>query len=266
MDFPGVAFVTGAGSGIGRQTALLYAKEGCRKIAICDINMDQLTKTSGMIKSLDMGTEVKCEVYDISDERSVQEAIEGIVSHFGRLDYCANIAGIVLLGVQTADMTSDFFDKHQNVNLRGVFFCERAQLQAMMRQEPLQSRDSKYASKGSIVNVSSMSGLVGSAQIPAYAVSKYGVVGLSKSDGLFYGKYGIRINTVCPGAVATPILVNSGNSSLQEPLADADSIDNSMKRFGDAEEIAQAIVWLSSGRASYINATVLACNGGMIGA
>ncbi|KAI9743077.1 MAG: hypothetical protein M1818_003372 [Claussenomyces sp. TS43310] len=266
MDFPGVALVTGAASGIGRATAILYAKEGCKSISISDLNQAGLDETKKVINENYAGATVRTTVCDISNEDSVQKLIDGTVEQFGRLDYCGNVAGIILLGAQTAEMATSFFDKHYEVNLRGLFFCERAELQVMMKQEPLTSKDTKYPARGSIVNVSSMAGLVGKGEMPAYSSSKHGVIGLSKADGMFYGQHGIRINALCPGLVATPILINSGNNISAEALVGAQSKENSLRRFGDPEELAQSLVWLTSGRASYVTATTLAVNGGQIGA
>lgn len=185
MDFPGVAMITGAGSGIGRETAILFAKEGCETIAITDISEKGLAETKGLIESITNDASIKSYVCDVSDESAVQKMVDDIVENFGRLDYCANVAGIILLGVQTAKMETSFFDKHHNINLRGLFFCERAQLQQMLKQEPLPTKDSKRAFRGSIVNVSSMAGLTGNGAIPAYTASKHGVIGLSKAVRTF---------------------------------------------------------------------------------
>jgi len=135
----------------------------------------------------------------------------------------------------------------------------------MLKQEPLASKGSKYKARGSIVNVASMAGLVGKGDIPIYTASKHGVVGLSKADGMYYGKHLIRVNTVCPGAIDTNILVNSGNPKSTKPLQDGKNMDNALRRYGDPEEVAEAIVWITSGRASYITAAVLAANGGQLG-
>lgn len=159
MDFPGVALVTGAGSGIslspfpahthdkliagkgiGRETAILYAKEGCKRISISDISADGLEKTRHIIESGYEGVSVRATKTDVSDEHAVQALLDGTVEQFGRIDYCANVAGIILLGQPTAEMTTGFFDKHHEVNLRGLFFCERAELQYMLKQDPLPSK------------------------------------------------------------------------------------------------------------------------------
>ncbi|KAF2802339.1 oxidoreductase [Mytilinidion resinicola] len=265
MDFPGVALITGAASGIGRETALLYAREGCKALTIADLNAAGLEETKKKIEAINPDAKVRIAVCNVTDEAAVQSMVDGTVEQFGRLDYAANVAGMILLGVQTADMSTDFFEKHYQVNLRGLFFCERAELQAMLKQEPITSKDSKYPARGAIVNVSSMSGLVASPDIPAYAASKFGVIGLTKSDGMNYGKKLIRVNAVAPGAVATPILANSGNKASATPLKDSASMDNGLGRFGDPEELAQCIVWLTSGRASYVTASTVVANGGQLG-
>lgn len=269
-DLPGVALVTGAGSGIGKETAKLFAKEGCQRITIADINATSLEETKKLIEAEYKGVQVKAFTVDITDEASVQAMVDGTVEAFGRVDYCANVAGIILLGPPTAEMSTAFFDKHYDVNLRGIFFCERAQLQAMLKQEPIKSKDSKHPARGAIANVSSMAGLIGKGEIPAYTATKHGVIGLSKADGLYYGKHGIRVNAVCPGTVITPILVNSGNkiTNAAQPFKDPKNmgIDTALGRLGDPEELAEALVWITSHRASYINATTLTANGGQVGA
>jgi len=265
MDFPGVALITGAASGIGRETAKLYAKEGCKRLTIADLNEAGLEETKRLIEAENPDADVRIAVCNVTDEASVQSMVDGTVAQFGRVDYCANVAGMILLGVQTADMSTDFFEKHYQVNLRGLFFCERAELQAMLKQEPITTKDSKYPARGAIVNVSSMSGLVAAPAIPAYAASKWGVIGLTKSDGMNYGKHLIRVNSVAPGAVNTPILANSGNKASAVPLKAPDTMDNALGRFGDPEEMAQCIIWLTSSRSSYVTASTVVANGGQLG-
>ena len=158
MDFPGVALVTGAASGtcpnliyrtdcidwihigIGRAAAILYAKEGCKRITIADLNPSGLEETKTIIESCHKDVTIRTAICDVTSEDAVQSLVHHTVKHFGRLDYCANVAGIVLLGPTTAEMSTAFFDKHYQVNLRGLFFCVRAEIQAMLKQEPLLSK------------------------------------------------------------------------------------------------------------------------------
>ncbi|EXJ77937.1 hypothetical protein A1O3_09096 [Capronia epimyces CBS 606.96] len=268
MDFPGVAFITGAASGIGRATSLLFAAEGCQRIVISDINEAGLEETKALIAEshggagAGAGPDVLAVPVDLRSESSVDSLVEKAVARFGRLDYCCNVAGIVL-GGGTAEVQTSDFELQYEVNLRGVFFCERAELRVLRQQEPLASKDSKYPIRGAIVNVSSLAGQMAYADLPAYSAFKHGVCGLSKSDAMKYGPEGIRINTVCPGAVTTPITKNLPPQKPEELEALLKII--ALGRYADPEELAQAIVWLSSGRASYINGTTLSVNGGRQG-
>lgn len=161
------------------------------------MNAAGLNETKQRIEEQYKDVAVHIAICDISNEDSVEELINGTVKKYGRLDYCANVAGITVLGVRTHEMETKFFEKNYEVNLKGLFFCERAQLRTMLKQEPLKSRldnsphqyyqepylrrDSKLPSRGSIVNVSSMAGLVGTKELPAYAATKHGVNGISKA-------------------------------------------------------------------------------------
>lgn len=152
MDFPGVALITGAASGIGRATSILFAVEGCRKIVIADINRQGLEETKQLISEHNPDTECLLVEVNLRNEESVETLFSTAVSKWGRLDYCCNVAGIVLEGPTAEGQTSEW-ELQYEINLRGLFFCERAELRTMRKQEPLQSKDSKYPIRGSIVNV-----------------------------------------------------------------------------------------------------------------
>lgn len=152
MDFPGVALITGAASGIGRATSILFAVEGCQKIVIADINRHGLDETKKLLEERNPSVECLAVEFNLRDELSVQSLFKKATSKFGRLDYCCNVAGIVLEGPTAEGLTSEW-ELQYEINLRGLFFCERAELQAMRMQEPLKSKDSKYPMRGSIVNV-----------------------------------------------------------------------------------------------------------------
>jgi NAD(P)-dependent dehydrogenase (short-subunit alcohol dehydrogenase family) len=212
MDFPGVALITGAASGtlphctidlsltstgIGKATALLYAKEGCKKIVIADVNINQLQTTKEEIEKTYPGVTVLATSLDVRDQDSIQGMVDAAVETFGRVDYCANVAGIIKYG-DTATLPIADFDLVYRVNLRGIFLCAKAQINAMLKQEPLTAkyafnkekiikpmlnhhRDSSFPARGAIVNVASQAGLMGNGVIPAYVATKHGVIGLSKS-------------------------------------------------------------------------------------
>lgn len=125
---------------IGQQTAILFAKEGCQFLTIVDINHDPLERTKRLILNVAPDAQVRVAPYDISKEDEVEAVIYGTISQFGRIDYCANVAGITVLGPPTDQVSTAFFDRDQGVNFRGLFFCERAELRAMLQKEPLKSR------------------------------------------------------------------------------------------------------------------------------
>ncbi|OGE54984.1 hypothetical protein PENARI_c005G02996 [Penicillium arizonense] len=201
MNFPGVALVTGAASGIGKATALQYAADDCQRIVIADINFDDLMEVEMLIKQQYQGVEIKRIAVDVRDQASVETMVQEAVKTFGRIDYCANVAGIIRFGDTTVLPIEDF-DLVYQVNLRGIFLCTKAQINQMLHQEP----DSPFPSRGAICNISSEAGMMGNGDLPAYVAAKHGVVGLSRSDGVKFAARGIRVNALCPGTIETPIL------------------------------------------------------------
>lgn len=197
MDFPGVALITGAASGIGRATSLLFGAEGCKRIVVADINNQELEQTKALILQSHADADVLSVEVDLRSESAVENLIKQAVARFGRIDYCCNVAGIVL-GGGTAEVETSDFELQYEINLRGAFFCERAELRVILQQERLKTKDSKYPLRGVIVNVSSLAGLMAYPDLPVYTAFKHGVCGLAKSDAMKYGIEGVRINTVCP--------------------------------------------------------------------
>ncbi|KIW39626.1 uncharacterized protein PV06_08223 [Exophiala oligosperma] len=262
MHFPGVALVTGAASGIGRATAKLFAKEGCRRIAIGDIQAPALNKTREEIQSEYKDAEVVAIPTDVTSESSVNSLVQSVVNTFGRIDYACNVAGILLPGITTEYSLSQW-DKQFSVNTRGMWLCQRAQITQMLKQEPLKAPDSHFPARGAIANVASMAGLRVYDNLPAYCASKHAIIGFTKSDGLHYAKSGIRLNAICPGVIKTPMLgevPEEDDTNLDEMVREM-----ALKRTGMPEEVAECLVWITSGRASFVTATTLAPNGGMVG-
>ncbi|KAH6972191.1 oxidoreductase [Ilyonectria sp. MPI-CAGE-AT-0026] len=264
LHFPGVALVTGAGSGIGRATALLFAKEGCNRIAIADLDKSSVDELKDEINSQGKGVEALSLHVDITSEESVDSMVAETTRVLGRVDYACNVAGVLLPG-PTDEVAIASFDLQQRVNLRGTWLCQRAQIKQMLKQEPIQAEDSRVPARGAIANVASMCALMAYDHLPAYCASKHGILGFTRSDGLRYAKNGIRINAICPGVIRTAMLGDVPESDVGMDVQ-AMVQDMAVGRLGLPEEVAECIVWITSGRASLVTASTLSPNGGMIGA
>ncbi|MFH8978014.1 SDR family NAD(P)-dependent oxidoreductase [Streptomyces sp. NPDC017890] len=246
-DFTGqVAFVTGASSGMGLATARAFVEAGAA-VGLADIDE---TAVKAAVKELtDAGHRALALVCDVTDEDQVAAAVDRTVETFGRLDMAYNNAGIMPPPTDAADESAEQFDRVQNINLRGIW--------AAMKHELRHMRDQ---GSGAIVNCSSLGGLVGNPGRAAYHATKHGVIGLTKSAALEYGSRGVRINAVCPGTIATPMvdaMVKGGE--LDRTQAEA---GQAIDRLGTADEIAQAVLWLSSPGAGYVTGVALPVDGG----
>ena len=241
-----VVIVTGSAFGIGRATALAFSKKGA-KIALVDWSED--TETLTQIKQA--GGEaifIKC---DVSKKEDVKAMVEKTVATFGTIDCAFNNAGIEGASALTADCTEDNWDKTLNVNLKGIWLCMKYQIPEMLK-----------TGKGAIVNCSSVAGLVGFAGLPAYVASKHGVIGLTKTTALEYAKQGIRVNAVCPGVIQTAMM-DRLTGKKKEVEAQFIGLEP-MNRMGEAEEIANTVVWMCSDEASFITGHAMAVDGGFV--
>lgn len=239
-----VAIVTGGSFGIGRATALAFSKKGA-KVVIADWAEDN--ETLNLIK--DAGGEaifVKCDVSKASD---VKAMVEKAISAFGRLDYAFNNAGIEGVMAPVQDCSEENWDKTIGVNLKGIWLCMKYEIPEILKQ-----------GKGVIVNCASIAGLVGYSGLPAYAASKHGVIGLTKTAALECAKLGIRVNAVCPGAIKTPMIdrLTGKKKEVEDQFAAMEPIG----RLGQPEEVANAVTWMCSDEASFITGHAMAVDGG----
>lgn len=242
-----VALITGAATGIGKETAVAFAQKGA-KVVISDINKEELDKTEERVR--DIGADVLSVIADVSNAGDTKKMIEETIDRFGRLDYAINNAGIAGESAKTGEYSIDAWDRVMGVNLRGQFLCMKYELEAMFKN-----------GAGSIVNISSILGKVGFAEAPAYVTAKHGLVGLTKAAAIEYSDNGIRINAVAPGFIETPMLEDAGITTDAETREYITSM-HPIGRLGKAHEVADAIVWLASDEASFVTGHTLLVDGG----
>ena len=243
-----VALITGGGSGIGRASALAFVREGAKAV-ISDVVVEGGEETVGMIKAA--GGEASFVKADVSRAAEVEALIKTAVDTYGRLDCAFNNAGIEGVVAQTAECSEENWDRTIVINLKGVWLCMKYEIPQMLKQ-----------GGGSIVNTASGAGLVGFPALPAYAASKHGVVGLTKTAALEYAKSGIRVNAVCPGAIHTPMIERIIGSQPQ--MAEMFVALEPVGIMGRAEEVAEAVVWLCSGAASFVTGLAMSVDGGFV--
>jgi len=238
--------VTGAGSGIGRATAQLFAAEGGR-VVVVDLNAADAEKTVALIK--DAGGEAFAVAADVSREADCRSMVERAVATYGGLNVAFNNAGVGASGFAMADEEEVTWNRLIDVNLKGVFLSMKYEIPAMIA-----------GGGGAIVNTASVAGLVGERGIAVYSASKHGVVGLTRTAALDYIGQGIRINAVCPGATRTPILA----AWFQDPKVEAFvSSRHPIGRIAEPEEIGRAVLFLASDDASFVVGQALAVDGGL---
>ncbi|OAL38419.1 hypothetical protein AYO20_02478 [Fonsecaea nubica] len=276
MDVPGYALITGGGSGIGRECAKTFARDGAAGVALLDMNHDGLLAVKAEIEaqqqqeSSEGGTKAKppcrVEVYvvDVRNEDQVNQTVATVARTFGRLDYVVNAAGVAKKHAGGAAFaTTEDWQRVLDINLTGTFFVLRAAAQIMLKQEPLASSiDGRALQRGSIVNLGSILGAVGVPLSTAYTASKHGVLGLTRSASEDYASRGLRINAICPGYIDTPMTNNTSDPLIRNTMTDMVAHAVPMKRAGLPREIADGVVYLSGGRSSFVTGTALFVDGG----
>jgi NAD(P)-dependent dehydrogenase (short-subunit alcohol dehydrogenase family) len=243
-----VAIITGGSSGIGRATAVALAKEGV-KIIVAARRTKEGEQTIRLVK--EAGGDGIFVRTDVASEKDVKSLVEKSVKQYNRLDYAFNNAGIEESPTPLIDQTSEVFDKIMNVNTKGVWLSMKYEIPEMIR-----------TGGGAIVNTSSGTGVIGTPRMTIYTASKHAVLGLTKSAALEYAKSGIRINAIIPGVIETEMFgrVAEDNKQVLESLESTTPIG----RTGDPQEIANAVVWLLSDKASFVLGHTLLVDGGLI--
>jgi NAD(P)-dependent dehydrogenase (short-subunit alcohol dehydrogenase family) len=243
-----VALVTGAGSGIGRASALAFAREGAQ-VVVADVVESGGQETVRLIRTANGDAQfVRA---NIANAQEVEALVQQTVATYGRLDYAHNNAGVEGELTTTAEYSEAEWDRVIGINLKGTWLCMKYEIAHMLTQ-----------GGGAIVNTASGLGLVGLATYPAYVASKHGVIGLTKTAALEYAKANLRVNALCPGVIQTPMIdrVLSKYPHLVEPLAASEPIG----RLGRPEEMAEAAVWLCSDAASFVTGLAMAVDGGYL--
>ncbi len=244
MNNSKVAIVTGGGSGIGRAIAERLATEGV-KVAVADIDEKGGAETVDAIK--DAGGEAFFILADTSKAADSEALVKKTVEKYGALHIAVNNAGVGGPAAPTGEYPIDGWDKVIAINLSGVFYGMRYQIPAMLN-----------SGNGAIVNIASILGFVGTAMSPAYVAAKHGVVGLTKTAAIEYAKKGVRVNSVGPGYITTPLLTKHLN---EEQIKGLESL-HPMGRLGTAEEVAELVAWLSSDKASFVTGSYYTVDGG----
>ncbi len=244
-----IAIITGGASGIGRATAVLFAKEGA-KVIVTDVNDEGGEQTAKQIK--EEGGIAKYYHLDVSKESEVADVFQKVVEEFGRIDVLFNNAGIAGANKPTDELSEEEWNQVIDINLKGVFLCEKYALKQMKKQK-----------SGSIINNSSIYGIIGAPDMPPYHASKGAVRLLSKTDALIYAKDGIRINSVHPGFIWTPMVEGLINST-PDPVATKKYIESlhSLGHIGEPNDIAYGVLYLASDEAKFVTGTELIIDGG----
>lgn len=241
-----VVLITGGAFGIGKATALAFARRGAKIVLV-----DWIEEPSTLKEIQATGASaifIKC---DVSKPRDVEAMVHEAVRTFEKIDFAVNNAGVEGATANTHECTEENWDKTININLKGVWLCMKHEITFMLQH-----------GQGAIVNTASVAGLIGFPGLPAYVVSKHGIVGLTKTAALEYAKQGIRINAVCPGVIKTEMIdrITGKDKTVEKQYENMEPVG----RMGTPDEVAEAIVWLCSDVASFVTGTALPVDGGWI--
>ncbi len=245
-----VALITGGNSGIGRATALAFAHEGA-KVVVAARRAIEGSETVEMIQSI--GGDATFVQTDVSQKADVIAMVDHCVATYGGLDIAFNNAGVEgTIGVSTVDYDEEVWNQVIDINLKGIWLCMKYQIPQMLAR-----------GNGSIVNMSSASGLGGASPGIAYSASKFGVVGMTKRAAKEYAPHGIRVNVVCPAVIKTPMADRLGLFVDEEPIEWVGTF-HPLGRAGTPGEVASAVVWLCSDGAGFVTGHALAIDGGAL--
>ena len=243
-----VSLITGAGSGIGRASAIAFAREGSQ-VVVSDINAEGGEETVSRIS--EMGGQAIFVSADVSHAGDVEALVQSAVQQYGRLDCALNNAGVSGGQRLIHEYSEDDWDRVIDINLKGVWLCLKYEIIQMLEQ-----------GGGAIVNTASTMGLVGGAGSASYGASKHGVLGLTKNAAVEYAKSGIRVNAVCPGHIRTPMIEQG--SLLVRGNEERIIARHPLGRLGAPEEIAETVVWLCSDAASFVTGHAMTVDGGYV--
>lgn len=243
-----VALITGAGSGMGKAQAILFAKEGAKVIA-ADVNLKGVEQTAEEIKSA--GGDAYAIKIDVSNKNSVEEGVKNAIEKYGQIDILSNTAGILDDYKPTLDTTEELWDRIMGINLKGVYHMTNAVLPHMLKKE-----------KGVIVNIGSIASFVAGGGGAAYTAAKHAIAGYTKQLSFDYGQKGIRANAIAPGAVETGMTKDIFAEGAAEVMSSVNSVPAG--RYGQPEEIANVALFLASDDSSFMHGAIVPVDGGWL--
>lgn len=243
-----VVLITGAGSGFGKLAAERFAAAGAR-LALCDSNAGAIAAVARQLEA--GGTAVVAEACDVGVPEQVQAFFAAVDARFDRLDVAINNAGVSHAKLRLHETDLAMWERVMGTNLRGVYLCMQQELIRMVTRN-----------SGVILNVSSAAGILGAPFLSLYSASKHGVIGLTKSAALEYGRKGIRVNALCPAFTLTPLVQASLDAAGGKSRENLEA-GNPMRRLGEMEEVVQAMLWACCDDNSFMNGAVIPVDGGL---